>query len=264
MRDIPPPKGDPRRAAAGPDLRLPYDPYRGVVCLRAGGRRHAPARARRSASWPPAAITRSTRSASSRPKPVARRVARGRRGGLRLSPASRTSDEAPVGDTITDADRPAAEPLPGYQAGQADGLLRPLPGRRPTSTRTCATRSTSCSSTTPPSPSSPRASTALGFGFRCGFLGLLHMEIIQERLEREFDLDLITTAPGVRYRGAHDRRRGTIEIDNPVRTPRPGADRPIRRSPTSRRRSSSRAEYVGRHHGALRGPPRRATGRSST
>jgi len=68
----------------------------------------------------------------------------------------------------------------------------------------------------------PETSDALGFGFRCGFLGLLHMEIVQERLEREFDIDLITTAPSVRYRitttGA-----GTIEVDNPTKFPSPSA-----------------------------------------
>jgi GTP-binding protein LepA len=66
----------------------------------------------------------------------------------------------------------------------------------------------------------PENSVALGFGFRCGFLGLLHLEIVQERLEREFDIDLITTAPGVRYRVTNTRNE-IVEVDNPTKFPSP-------------------------------------------
>ncbi len=102
----------------------------------------------------------------------------------------------------------------------------------------------------------PETSAALGFGFRCGFLGLLHMEIITERLEREFDLDLITTAPGVQYRLTLT--DGTVEvIDNPSAYPDPArivqAEEPIVNA-----HIYTPTDYVGPHDGALPGKRRRA------
>ena len=78
----------------------------------------------------------------------------------------------------------------------------------------------SCSSTMQPCYFEPETSIALGFGFRCGFLGLLHLDIIQERLEREYNLDLVTTAPGVIYR-VHKTNGDMIELTNPSNLPDP-------------------------------------------
>jgi GTP-binding protein LepA len=126
--------------------------------------------------------------------------------------------DARVGDTVIEAARPAA-PLPGFEAIQPmvfAGLypvnasdyevLRDALGKLQLNDAAFFYE--------------PENSVALGFGFRCGFLGLLHMEIVQERLEREFNIDLITTAPSVRYR-ITTTAQATMEVDNPTRFPDP-------------------------------------------
>jgi GTP-binding protein LepA len=124
-----------------------------------------------------------------------------------------------VGDTITHADRPAAEPLPGYRPAQpmvfsgiypADGAK--LPDLREALEKLHLNDASLLFE--------PESSVALGFGFRCGFLGLLHMEIVQERLEREYNLDLITTAPSVVYK-VELTSGETITVDNPLHYPDP-------------------------------------------
>jgi len=124
-----------------------------------------------------------------------------------------------VGDTITHADRPAAEPLPGYKKATPmvyTGVF-PADGARYDDLKEALLKLQLNDASL---SFEPEVSTALGFGFRCGFLGLLHMEIIEERLEREFDLDLITTAPSVSY--IVTKTNGEkLTIDNPTALPNP-------------------------------------------
>ena len=124
-----------------------------------------------------------------------------------------------VGDTITGADDPADQPLPGYRPAQSMvycGIYTEDGSKYPDLRDALEKLQLNDASLT----FEPESSVALGFGFRCGFLGLLHMEIITERLEREFDLDIITTTPSVRYRLTLT--DGTVEmIDNPSSYPDP-------------------------------------------
>ncbi len=122
-----------------------------------------------------------------------------------------------VGDTVTLADRPAAEPLPGFRRAQpmVYAGIYPADGARYGDLRDALDKLQLNDAAL---LYEPETSVALGFGFRCGFLGLLHMEIIEERLEREFNLDLITTAPSVIYK--IEKRGGeTVMIDNPSNYP---------------------------------------------
>jgi GTP-binding protein LepA len=122
-----------------------------------------------------------------------------------------------IGDTITEHDHPTAVPFPGFQEikPMVFAGLYPVEPNQYEALRDALEKLRLNDSSF---FYEPETSTALGFGFRCGFLGLLHMEIIQERLEREFQLSLITTAPGVRYRITHT--NGEVEeIDNPTKFP---------------------------------------------
>jgi GTP-binding protein LepA len=122
-----------------------------------------------------------------------------------------------IGDTITDSDNPTAAAFPGFEEIKAMVFagLYPVEPNQYEGLRDALEKLRLNDSSF---FYEPETSTALGFGFRCGFLGLLHMEIIQERLEREFELSLITTAPSVRYRIT--RTNGSVEdIDNPTRFP---------------------------------------------
>jgi GTP-binding protein LepA len=159
-----------------------------------------------------------------------------------LSANIKTVSDAKIGDTIVDDDNPAAEPLPGFEeikpmvfAGlypvesHEHGLLRDALEKLRLNDSAFNFE--------------PENSVALGFGFRCGFLGLLHLEIVQERLEREFDIDLITTAPGVRYRVTKT-DGDVVEIDNPTKFPDPSGIKQIE-EPIIDATVITREEYLG-------------------
>jgi GTP-binding protein LepA len=154
----------------------------------------------------------------------------------------KTVSDAKIGDTILDDENPAPEPLPGFEeikpmvfAGlypvesHEHGLLRDALEKLRLNDSAFSFE--------------PENSVALGFGFRCGFLGLLHLEIVQERLEREFDIDLITTAPGVRYRITSTRGE-VIEVNNPTKFPDPSEIEQIE-EPIIDATVITREEYLG-------------------
>ncbi|HEY8496358.1 MAG TPA: translation elongation factor 4 [Limnochordales bacterium] len=147
-----------------------------------------------------------------------------------------------IGDTITDADRPAAEPLPGYRP------VKPMVfcGLYPVENEDFADLRDALEKLQLNDAAlafEGETSNALGFGFRCGFLGLLHMEIVQERLEREFGLNLITTAPSVVYRVVLT-NGDVVEVDNPAKFPEPQFIEHVE-EPYVRATIMTPAEYVG-------------------
>jgi GTP-binding protein LepA len=154
----------------------------------------------------------------------------------------KTVSDAKIGDTILDNENPAPEPLPGFEeikpmvfAGlypvesHEHGLLRDALEKLRLNDSAFSFE--------------PENSVALGFGFRCGFLGLLHLEIVQERLEREFNIDLITTAPGVRYR-ITTTDGAVVEVDNPTKFPDPSSIKQIE-EPIIDATVITREEYLG-------------------
>ena len=133
---------------------------------------------------------------------------------------------AKVGDTVTLADKPASEPLPGFKEvkPQVFAGLYPVESNQFEALRSALEKLRLNDASL---QFEPENSTALGFGFRCGFLGLLHMEIVQERLEREYDMDLITTAPTVVYELLL-KSGEVVQIENPSRLPEPSRIEEIR------------------------------------
>src|SRR6266542_4281862 len=187
VRRVPAPKGDPDGPTRALIFDSLYDTYRGVITYvrMVDGRLRKGARVRMMATGE---VSEAEEVGVFAPEAVAAEELTAGEVGY-LIPGLKDVAQAKVGETVTTTERRAAEPLPGYREPRpmVYAGLYPIEGDDFPDLRDAAL------------VYEPETSTALGFGFRCGFLGLLHMEIVRERLEREFDLELITTAPNVAY-----------------------------------------------------------------
>ena len=218
VRDVPAPEGDPEAPAKALVVDSWYDKYQGAVALVRviDGRLRKGQRIRMMATG--RTFTVSTLGVMT-PKPL--EVDSLDAGGVGFVIAGiKDVDGAKVGDTITDADSPASEPLPGFKEvkPQVFAGLYPTDSAQYDELRDALGKLRLNDSSL---QYEPETSHALGFGFRCGFLGKLHMEIIQERLEREYDLDLITTAPTVVYQ-VTTHSGEVLEVENPAELPEAG------------------------------------------
>jgi len=215
---IPAPKGDPTRPLQGLIFDSHYDAYKGVVVYvrLAQGTLRLGDQVRLMASG---AEADPLELGVFRPHLVpVRQLVAGEVG--YVATGLKSVRDAQVGDTITTVARPATEPLPGYQEAKSLVFagIYPLSGEDyPLLREALEKLHLNDASFT----YEPESSVALGFGFRCGFLGLLHMEIVQERLEREFGLDLIASAPSVEYHVNLTLGRGMVAVDNPALLPNP-------------------------------------------
>jgi GTP-binding protein LepA len=215
---IPAPKGDPTAAVQGLIFDSHYDAYKGVIVYvrLAQGTLKVSDPIRLMGSG---ATAEPLELGVFRPQLVpVKQLAAGEVG--YVATGLKNVREAQVGDTVTTQARPAKQPLPGYQPAKSLVFagIYPVSGEDYPLLRDALDKLhlNDASFTF-----EPESSVALGFGFRCGFLGLLHMEIVQERLEREFDLDLIASAPSVEYHVTLEHGRGTVVVDNPALLPNP-------------------------------------------
>jgi GTP-binding protein LepA len=215
VREVPPPSGDPDAPLRALIFDSHYDAYRGVIIyvrvvdgsLRKGTRVRMMATGR---------VHEVDEVGTFSPRMRAGGELTAGEVGYLIAAIKNVGD-AHVGDTVTDAGRSAPAPLPGYRS------VKPMvfAGLFPTNSEEYQDLKDALEKLQLNDASlvyEPENSAALGFGFRCGFLGLLHMEIVQERLEREFGLELITTAPTVEY-VVHLKRGEVVEIDNPAQLP---------------------------------------------
>jgi len=219
VRRVPPPTGDPDGPTRALIFDSLYDSYRGVIAYvrMVDGSVRKGDRVRMVAA---AGVSEAEEVGVFAPEAVAtQELASGEVG--YLIPGLKNVAQAKVGDTVTIAGQPSVEPLPGYREPRpmVYAGLYPIEGDDFPDLRDALDRLRLNDAAL---IYEPETSLALGFGFRCGFLGLLHMEIVRERLEREFDLELITTAPNVAYRVTVS-TGGTVTVSNPSELPDPGA-----------------------------------------
>ncbi|HXA84908.1 MAG TPA: translation elongation factor 4 [Candidatus Dormibacteraeota bacterium] len=215
VKRLPPPKGDPDNPLQALIFDSWFDPYRGVIVLARLFQGTLRKGMKVRLWWNGKTLDVETLGVLT-PKPVeVDELVAGEVGFMVAN--NKTVSDTKIGDTITDDARPAIEPLPGFEElkPMVFAGLYTVDAHEHTALREALEKLRLNDSSF---FFEPESSAALGFGFRCGFLGLLHMEIIQERLEREFGLELITTAPGVRY--DITRTDGEkIQVDNPSRWP---------------------------------------------
>jgi GTP-binding protein LepA len=215
VKRVPPPKGAPERHLQALLFDSWFDPYRGVVVLA----RVFEGRLRKGQKirlWSNGHVFQVETLGTLTPKPVEVEELVAGEVGFIIANIKNVADTK-IGDTITDDDRPSLQALPGFEEikPMVFAGLYTVDAHEHTQLREALEKLKLNDSSF---FFEPESSVALGFGFRCGFLGLLHMEIIQERLEREYNLDLITTAPGVRYQITKTDGE-VIEVDNPSRWP---------------------------------------------
>ena len=236
----PPPKGSPDAPLRALIFDSWFDPYRGVIILTRvlDGRIRLGQKIR---LWSNGTVHEVEGLGYQSPKPIpCDELSAGEVGFLFAN--IKTVSDAQIGDTITDHLNPASEPLPGFQEAKPMVFagLYPVESHEHGRLREALEKLRLNDSAF---NFEPENSAALGFGFRCGFLGLLHLEIVQERLEREFEIDLITTAPGVRY--TITKINGdVIQVDNPTKFPNPAEIQQIE-EPIIDATVITREEYVG-------------------
>src|SRR5438477_11226365 len=237
---IPAPKGSPDAPLRALIFDSWFDPYRGVIILTRvlEGRLFKGQKIR---LWSKNTVHAVEGVGYQSPKPIpCDELAAGEVGFLFAN--IKTVSDAQIGDTIIDHANPASEPLPGFEPLKAMVFagLYPVESHEHGALRDALEKLRLNDSAF---SFEPENSAALGFGFRCGFLGLLHLAIVQERLEREFNIDLITTAPGVRYRITNTKNE-VIQVDNPTKFPDPSGIEKIE-EPIIEASVITREEYIG-------------------